>query len=160
MRLNIDKIRAVEWGRTYLWEVRFIGKSAPKAPFNDWFPAVHINENLATINTMQISAGTSTYEVPQSTTLFDITIDFVDDVNLTLEKWLTDWINSMVVDGRVQYLENCVRDLLVMKLGLDREPISTKSYRVFPSTALYFDGNSESAVPQYSCKFIIAGTTS
>jgi len=158
MRLNIEKLRTVEWGRTYLWEVRFSGKDGPSAPFNDWFPAVHVQEELATINTMQIQAGTNTYEIPQSTTLKDVTIDFLDDVNLTLAKWLADWINSMIVNGRVQFLESCVRTLIVQKLNLNRDPIQTSSYRVFPSTSFYFDGNSESATPQYSCKFIVAGS--
>jgi hypothetical protein len=154
---NINQIRAIEWGRTYLWDIKF--PDAP-APFNEWFPAVEIEENLATLESFDFEGFISTYKVPKSTTVFDLKVTFVDDIDHTLAHWLEEWINTdMLGEGNyILPLVDCCRKVMVAKLNLKRELIGhMKTYLVYPEGGLYFRGTSESGLPQEELTFIIAG---
>ena len=95
---GIEQLRSVEWGKNYLWSVRFQAKSPYdlKAPFDQWFPAIEIEENISTLISLPIEAYMATYKIPKSTSVFDVRLTFMDDLNHTVFDWLDDWVvNSL-----------------------------------------------------------------
>lgn len=152
-----SQIRQIPWGRTYLWDLRF--DDAPDR-FRDWFPASDVDENVATLNTKVIEGGLSTYEIPERSSAFDITITFYDDEDHSLLEWITDWINSTILNGEqwVAVLEQSVRRVDVVKLNSRRDVIKTSSYLVFPKGAINYRGTSDAGIPQYAVSFAIVGS--
>ena len=152
-----SQLGQIPWGDSWLWDLRF--DDAP-APFNNWFPASDVDENKLTLNTKTIEGGISTYEIPEKTAAFDITITFFDDENHTLLEWLSDWVNSIIFNGerRVAVLEQAVKRVDLIKMNSRRETIKEDSYLIFPKGSNNFRGTIDSAVPQYPVAFVIAGT--
>lgn len=160
----ITDLKEVEWGRQYLWDIQFPNADLP-TPFNTWFPASEIEENLATLETFQFEAYMSTYKVPKSTTDFDLKITFYDDQNYSVSNWITEWVNSYIlnldkVDYHIALLEEAVRAVDIKKMNARKEEVSLSRYFVFPTGGLYFNGTSESGAPQYTVEFCIAGSAS
>lgn len=153
---NVNQLRSVNWGGTWLWDIKF--EDMP-APFHDWFPAQDIEENVYSLESRQIEGYNSTYKIPKSTTVFDLKITFIDDELNTALRWLTVWVNSVILGGGtyVRPLDEVVRQVTIMKLTPDKVPVQTVSYYVYPEGAIYFHGTSDSGVPQYSVDFVIAG---
>jgi len=165
MYVTLEDIKSVEWSRSYLWEVQFLDGPLLEAEmpsnFQSWFPAIDVQENIATLTEMNIQAYISTYAVPQATTMFDVTITFVDDSDNSLSAWLVDWINFITEseDGTIKLLDESCLVMMVNKLKPDREVLTSNAYLVFPTGAIYYSGNSESGPVQYQVKFIVAGRT-
>ncbi len=161
---KIDQLRAndLEWGRTYLWDCWF--PNAP-APFNQWFPATEVEEGIATLTPHEFEGYLGSFKVPKSTTDQGLRLTFADDVNCTLCEWISYWINEWIFNGvsgtksRVRCLEDSVRQVHIMKLDLQRNPVKTSYYAVFPTGSVNFVGNSESGLPSYAVEFVIAGAT-
>ena len=157
--LTKSQVRAISWGATYLWDIRF--PDAP-APFNQWFPATDVEENLATLNTKPLELFISTYEIPLSTTLFDLKITFTDDVKHTIEGWISSWINTDILnDGSgITPLADCCKLVQLTKTNFQKEILKSASYWVFPKGALYFHGTSDASAVSNMVEFVIAGTAS
>jgi len=159
---SIEQLRAIEWGSSHLWDVKFptIGryKGAP-SPFDEWFPATEVKENRATLQSFDFQGILSTYKVPQISTLFDIELVFLDDVDETLIDWIEEWINVEILhNGRyIATIAEAVKPLMIAKLDRQREVIKTDLYLVYPEIALYFQGDSQAGNHQYSVPFIVAG---
>ena len=154
---NQSQIRGIKWGQTWLWDLQF--EKAP-APFNSWFPASDVEENKFTLNTKVIEGGISTYEVPEKTAAFDLTITFFDDEDHTLLEWLSTWVNSTILSGekRVAVLDQAVKRVDVIKLNSRRDTVKQNSYLVFPKGSINYRGTSDSGALQYAVPFMIAGT--
>jgi len=150
-----DQLRVVEWGRTYLWDIRF--PDAPW-PFSDWFPASEVTENRATLESQTFQSAWTTFRVPRNTTLFDLKVTFYDDDQHVLLSWLEEWINSTVTPSGTLPVGEVVRPVELIKYNSLREPLDVSRYMVYPEGGLYFTGTSQGAVPQYQVTFIIAGT--
>jgi hypothetical protein len=167
---NIDSIRSVEWGRSYLWDCKFgsgveVSPSSqikvPKYPFNTWFPATEVRENLFTLNSKEITGHLSTYKLPQSTSLFTVELTFIDDYKDSLSDWITEWVNKKVLGSDKGYLyplEEVVAPLYIAKLNLDRVPLHTAGYIVYPEGELFYHGQSEGGTHTYQVTFIIVGS--
>jgi hypothetical protein len=166
---DLSVVRGVEWGRAYLWDCKFgsgreVSPSsivpAPKKPFDTWFPATEVRENLATIQSKEFETHISTLKVPQSTSVFPIEITFIDDYKDTLSDWITDWINKKILgDGIFLYpLEEVVTALYIAKLKPDKSELHTSSYMVYPEGELYYEGKSENGLHTYQVTFISVGT--
>ena len=154
---SIDQIRSIEWSRSYLWDIRF--PDAP-SPFNEWFPAVDIEENTSILNSQEFNAGWTTFKIPYNTTLFDFKITFIDDVNHTLKSWLDNWINKEILsEGKgTKPIKEIVKPVEVIKYNINKEVQSMNRYLVYPEGGIYFNGSSEAEVLTYSVTFIITGT--
>lgn len=152
---DMDQLRSIEWGKTWLWEVRFTGEGAPPTPFNDWFPAVEVTENLFACDPLDIQYFNSKYQVPLSTSFFTIRVAFLDDINHTLESWIRDWVNKTIFPGNwTATLEECTRILQVIKLTNLRKPLKSRSYLVFPRGTVDFVGNTNPEVPRLDVEFV------
>lgn len=172
---DIRDLRKITWSKTYLWDISF--PEAP-APFNSWFPAIDVDENLATLNTYDFPGYLGSYKVPLSTSPFDIKVTFTDDINKTLSTWIANWINNEILNGNqtsyhVSTLEESVKELNLVKLNEAREPVkiyydnkkttvrpNPMVYLVYPEGPINDAGNSDSGLSQYSVSFIVAGTIS
>lgn len=154
---DLEKVRGIEWGRKYLWDIRF--DSAP-SPFDQWFPAIEVSEPTAVLESYKFDGFMSQYSVPLRSGLKKLSITFVDDVNQTLAKWMTDWINSKIQNnGRyVSSLSSSVKLVQILKLNSNRAIIDQSGYWVYPETEFKFEGSNDSAAPQYSVPFVIVGT--
>lgn len=156
---NIDQLRQIEWGRGHLWDIKFDG--AP-SPFNAWFPAIDIEENLYTLESYTFEGYGTQFKVPYKTTPFQITTIFPDDINNTLSTWLSDWVNLTILgNGTVSPLENSIKLVTIAKIGTiiqaTRKTIKINSYWVYPEGELMFHGSSDAEVPTYSATFVVVG---
>jgi len=156
MPVSIDKVRNIEWSRSYLWDVKF--PDAP-APFNDWFPAIDVELNLATLNSYEFQGGASTYKVPQLSSAFDLKITYVDDINDSLTRWISDWINADILseNNTLKPLKQIVKMVQIMTLDLDRTPLHVYSLWVYPEGSIYFHGDSNADPHTYTVDFVIVG---
>lgn len=152
-----DQISNINWGRSYLWDIRF--PSAP-APFNSWFPATDYVDNPLHSNSAVHQFYLKTYKTPQDSATPDIQITFADDVNGSLYKWLSDWYKFIYDDragGGVACLADSVRPLYVQRLNLNRSPIETKMLYVYPDGSVPDSWSSQSDGKVYTTSFVVAG---
>lgn len=157
---NIEQLRAVEWSSSYLWDIRFSGQSSPPRPFNKFFPAQDVEENLTTLESYQFDLNHKSVKIPHKSSLRTLQITFSDDEQNTLLSWLHEWIDGVIFNGNggsVAVLEEAVRRVDLVKMDARRDVIQTSSYWVYPEGPLTFSGTSEAKMHQYNIQFIIAG---
>lgn len=160
---NISQLRNVEWGKSFLWDFRI--PDAP-APFNRFFPAVDIEENLANLDSETFEAFNSTFKVPKSRTVKDVKVTFIDDVNGTGLSFFTQWMSNDIFKENEQFsttatLQEAAKQIIIQKLGPDRaDPILQSSYLVYPEGPLTFRGNSESGNVIHEVSLVVVGTLS
>lgn len=112
-KYGIDQMRSVEWGRKYLWAVRFLNAGrgigdVPPAPFNDFFPASDVEFPIVNLNSFNFELGQSGYRIPQRSESRQISITFFDDINSNLLKWFRDWIEIDILN-RGRFI-SCLND--------------------------------------------------
>lgn len=153
---DIEQIRAIEWGASYQWDIMI--PSAP-SPFDAWFPAADVDEDLANLETYAFDSSQHTFKIPRSGTQTNLRITFYDDVKHTLLYWFENWINNTILNhGKyVTPLLESVKLVQLTKLNSRREVMRTSSYFVFPEGPVQFSGKTQSDVNQYSVSFVIAG---
>lgn len=154
---ELQQVREVDWASTIDWDVRF--KDAP-APFNEWFPATDVEENIATMNNHSIEAHMSTYEFPLGSAIFDLQVTFIDDVLYTIHDYLADWINRGILNGGeyLTPLRRAVRHCEVVRTDGTGRVIYSAAYWVTPEGGINWQGNSSADVASNSMRFPIAGT--
>lgn len=183
---GIGQLRSVEYAKKYLWEVSFGGKGPdslpPPAPFAEFFPAIDVDMDEATLNPYQYDQYMSQYEVPHTSEARSITITFNDNDDNALFRWISDWINidilnhghfisALLDDHRVVSSRDPdspgtdsfgdvrgVMPLRKMKLSLlspGRSKVLTRSFLVFPKGKLVFNGSQQSAAQTYTITFVI-----
>lgn len=149
-------LRNVQWGAQYLWDIRF--PNAP-SPFNAWFPAVDVEENLFSLNTKEYELGHASYSHPIGHDSFDLKVTFNDDVKLTIHNWLTNWVRSRIFNNGlgIAPLDQCVEVVQLVKTDFRYRVLATASYWVFPRGVMYFSGTSTASPAQNQIEFVIAG---
>jgi len=165
-KVTINQVRSVEWGKSYNWDLRFT-EDQPDSPFDEWFPAIDVEEGIASLETFMVSdAFLSSYEIPMGTSPRTLRITFIDDAKHTLLSWMEEWVNSVVLNKRdhVSTLEKSVRTVMVRRTTGNGETIENKrigirSYYVFPKDTISYTGNSSSDLLTYSVTFAIAGVS-
>lgn len=159
---SIDELRTVQWDGSWLWDVQFTkggNGSLPPAPFNKWFPAVTISENRWSLNHRTIDAPFTEINIPESTTPFSISLEYVDSQDTILTNWLANWVNSEIMNG-MQYLtclKEATKQLTVVKLNYKREIVDSRIHLVIPQGESSYMGDSQSGLPQYSATFTVVG---
>ena len=154
MRLqSINTLRSQEWSRAYLWDIEF-------PTFGKFFPAVDVEENLATIQNQEYTFYQSTYKTPFRTTFADVKVTFIEYADHSVSKWLTEYINVKILgDGNfVQTVEDASIPCNIYKLNPDRSVLSVANYLVIPDGELSFHGSSDSATETVTLSFIITGS--
>ncbi len=154
---SLEQLRSIEWSSSHLWDIKF--ENVP-SPFDSWFPATDISLNEFALDPYNFTLATSTFEVPKSSTLFDLKVTFVDDIKLTISEWVSNWVNNEIfADGSVQTLEEAVKQVTIVKMDNRHEIIHgwPKSFWVFPKGSLYFNGKSTAEPHSDELEFVIAG---
>lgn len=151
-----SQIRQVQWGAEYLWELRF---PAAPSPFNQWFPATDVEENLWNLEEKQFELFMNTYGIPAGTSLLDLKVTFNDDVYHTIRRWLTQWVNTEILNNNrgITPVGNCCKLVQLSKMNFQKQPISTSSYWVVPKGSMYYTGSSQSNVLNSMVEFTIVG---
>lgn len=168
---DVEQMRKVEWSKSWLWDLRFPnpGPNANVAgnrglKLSSWFPATSVEVNTWTLDTQPFNIGMTTIELPKSTTLFNLKVGFVDDINLTVQKWVTAWVNDEILMGKtptqqgILCLEKAVKQVEVAKLTNKNELLELNTYWVYPKGAMYYKGSSDSQPMTDDLEFIIAAT--
>lgn len=159
---SLHQMRNIEFGKSYLWDIRF--PDVP-APFNEWFPATEVEDDVASIESFEVEAFDTTIKVPQKTSSKSLRITFVDDVNLTLLKFFKSWMKNEILNENqttryTSTLEESVKRIIIQKLDAAKNPVSEITYWVYPEEQLTFSGDSESGSRIYTMSFVKAGTAS
>jgi hypothetical protein len=179
-KYGMDRLRAVEWGRKYLWAIKFLERpssvgSIPPEPFNDYFPASDVTLEVSNLESYIITMGQSEYKVPIRNGSKTLNITFFDDKDSTLMKWLRDWIELDILnEGK---FISCLRDFhqvsdsfgvtrpvavyrtveLVQLTPFMEETGVRHVLHVYPESNLEFSGESMAAAITYSMTFSIVG---
>jgi len=159
---NIEKIRTVEWGHTYLWDARFLNPEPPK-PFNDWFPAATMDEDIFSLDSYAFDARGGAFSFPlRRGSIKKIDMTFFDDVNNTLLNWFETWVNEIIFNRKgslVSPLEECVRQITIVRLDHAKQPVGNpRNYWVYPEGKLTFRGDSSSSIRSFPISLVIVGT--
>lgn len=176
-KFGIGLLRNVEWGKKYLWSVRFFDP-APPVPFDSWFPASDITVPEANLNSFNFDQGQGSFKAPQRTDIKEISLTFYDDSNQTLLTWMKSWIAIDIMNNG-KYV-SCLKDdhlpeggaspygytrvypvrtMEVTKLDESLEPIKgqTQIYSVYPEGNIEFQGGSASESNIYTINFTVVG---
>ena len=163
---GIETLRAVKWSKSYLWDIIFLGavdfyKSAtygkPKAPFDTWFPATEVEVLDANIQVFDFSPPMRNLSVPKGSEVQRLSVNFVDDVDCTIQQWMAEWMNEQILNNGagVSPVTECLRTCIVYRLNNARKPIKGWRYNVFPTGELPWQGRSESAANEYKVDFVV-----
>ena len=155
---SIEQLRSVSWGNKYLWDIQF-NDSNLLAPFNTWFPALDVEEELAHVDSLSWEAGLTSFRVPQKTKSLSLKITFIDDNLTSLLTWITIWQNQSILNSGqyVSTVSTAARMVTILKLNSQRQTIVQTAYWVYPDGTITFMGNSEGGLQTYAVNFVIVG---
>jgi len=160
---NINQLRHVEWGKSFLWDFRI--PDAP-APFDQFFPAIDIEENLANLESFNFEGYNNSFKIPQKRTVKDVKVTFVDDYKNSGLSFFTQWVSNEIFRENERYsttatLQDAAKQILIQKLPSTRgDALLQSSYLVYPEGPLAFRGNSESGLLIHQVTLVIVSTIS
>ena len=145
-----------QWGSELLWDVRM--PDAPH-PFDTWFPASSVEENLYTLELKGFEFYNNTFSVPERTSEFDLKITFFDDVPRTILTWIRNWVNNEILnEGKlITPIKHAAKELLLVKSDYQLNELSRAHYWVIPNGAGHYTGGSSPNAATSEIDFIIVG---
>lgn len=159
--IELEQLRSVSWGASYLWDLRFPDEGSLPDPFKKWFPAQSVEEPLGDITSFDFDLFNGTYAVPKGFQKKELTVTFYDNSNHDLERWFEFWMNTIAAPDQkyTATLEESVKQLDISRLSLSGGPVTknsytqtdrqspgdvvTRSYWVYPNGTFSFSGDSE-----------------
>lgn len=159
--LDLEQMRSVDWATGIYWDIRFV--NAP-APFDQWFPAVDVEENIATLSNHTYEFYMSSFEFPLTSAIFDLQITFIDDVKHTVHEWIADWINNQILNNDkangpyLSSLRESVQHVEVVRLDADKKVLRSSAYWVTPEGSLNWQGASAPDPSTNTMRFPIHGS--
>ena len=156
---NIENLRAIDWGQKFLWDVKF--PDAP-FPFNDFFPASSVKEDLALIETFEFERYLTRFAIPKGTGLRKLSISFFDDNNYSLQTWIKNWMNKTILNQNyaIATLKTAVKDVIIVRQERTRkDDVISVAYSVFPFGLFSLDADSSSELIEYTVDFYIVGAS-
>lgn len=165
---DIQQVASVEWNRSYNWDVRFVKCStapAPPAPFDSWFPAVSVDLPSYNISSFTYSSPVMTHTIPQSCTTLNLPITFLDDHNLTLLRWVREWVEKDMLhmaeeNPYLGYISEVVRPLHLVRYKWEKfqkKNVDYRAYWVYPDGSLVESLASDSSTLQRTVTFQVTG---
>lgn len=155
-RVNMDLIRSIEWGKSYLWDFVIDDKDFPF----EWVPAIDVEEISSVVESDSIEGGQTSFKVPKTTGVKEVKITFIDDINHRVYSYFEKWLNTITMNDNmyVSTLEECSKLVQILRLDNDRKTVVKQSvYWVYPDGTLTFIGNSDSDKLQYQISFVVVG---
>ena len=160
---NIAQLRNIEWGKSFLWDFKI--PDAP-APFNEFFPAIDIEETLVSLESFSFEAHNNTFKIPQKRQVKDVKITFVDDYKNSGLSFFTKWMANDIFKENEKHsttatLQECAKQILIQKLPSTRgNALLLSSYLVYPEGPLAYRGNSDSGLLIHQVSLVIVATIS
>lgn len=168
--VGIGRLRSTEWAKKYLWELKFVNaisndqvqNPTPNSPFDEWFPAIDIEENVANLETLTKDVYGTNFSIPLKGSLKTMKITFLDDINHTVFNFMRNWINVEILNNGLytSTLEKSIKAVQVNQLNNARGMVESTTYAIFPQGSLTRVGSSSSDGQAYSMDFTIAGVLS
>lgn len=157
MPLSLVDLRSVQWSQSFRWEARFLDFPPP---FHRWFPATEVKENTYVITPYDITAGQSSYSLPKETTQFDLSITYMDDIVLDIERFMEYWTNTGILNhgAGVTPLRELVKNCEVVKYDNLNRLFYYALYRVYPKDSGFFSGTSTPGFHSNEISLVIAET--
>lgn len=155
---DIEQLRKVTWGTRYLWDIRFADPTIP-SPFNEWFPAVDVEEEVASLESYQFDTPQDVHKVPMTSNSLNMRVTFLDNENMVLFKWLQNWKNTIILNGGkyISTVSTAAKQVTILKLNHQRVIVAETTYFVYPEGVLAFTGDSSSDAVTYPVNFVIVG---
>ena len=152
------QIRQIEWGAKHLWDLQF-SEPSPPSPFNEWFPAVDVSENVYTMVLHDVQFYLSSFSLPKNTAEFDLSFTYTDDVELTLLRWFSAWVNEDILGNErlVKPLDLCKRTLALRYLNHNHDVLHESKYLVIPDGSGNYEGDGDGGAQQYQLQLKIVG---
>lgn len=97
---GITGIRSVDWGKTWLWTLKFleVGEAGLPRPFDEYFPAASVSLPVASLETMSVPWGQENYTFPIGSKSTEMSITFYDNEKGELLRWIKDWIDYDILN--------------------------------------------------------------
>ena len=154
--INIENLRAVQWDKSNLWDITI--DDMPTSPFTGWIPVNDVQ--LGFFGVSGESIGSTGLEIPYTRTVPTFNLSYYDDEELTITKFFTDWLKSMVSDDGydVMLLEDAQKKITIQKLNsvLD-EATQTWIFNAYPTGNIEYHGDSDGSLSVYSLTFTVSG---
>lgn len=159
--LTLNQFGSIEYGSQHLWAVMIAG--AP-APFNSWFPAKSVEEQVKGATVSSMSFGVDEISMLNGFNAISMRCEMLDDENATLENWIKAWQKAIATDpitGKpyigFRYIEEVLTKLTVTKYNWQKERISTTEYYVMPTGNTQLNRNDEPGVQILTVNFAVFG---
>lgn len=163
---DVNTVRNVDWGVSYNWDCQFLPPDNPPDPFDVWFPAVSIEENIVNVVPYQFASTMSSYALPQSSYIPDFRVTFHDDDIGTLYRWFQKWVNvdTFHFDMEAPYLTvlgDLVRAFRYIKYTFNengsRNIFSDRIFWVYPEGSLPDSGGSDPSLKTFTIMLRVCG---
>lgn len=154
--VNIDQVRAINWGRTDLWEVRFPNNPIPG--FSDWMPAYNYSRPVATLSRKEVRTPFQILmlPLPDADASPVIEMDMYDSEARDVLNWCIGWARSMSNQGVQQPLMQCVREVEFQLLDRGKNVLQSWSDLVFLIGEYKVEGKSVAEIPSVHVKLALA----
>lgn len=159
---SVSDLQNITWGSSTQWDIKFGTIESYGLPehFQKFFPAVSVNQTIATFDFANIEYLQAELEIPVASKARFVDIDFIDDANHSLEFWLTDWFTQIFPEGGkyISPIKTIARELLIAKLNRKKEQIRLDHHMVVPYRDMAYKGDSENQPQHFSARFLIVST--
>ena len=165
MPVGVEAVRGVQWGTDYDWELKFNKGSGLTKPFDEWFPAVEVDDALHDIESQSFDLANATASLPKGVAETPLRITFHDDYKGTLEKWLLAWMKKIADFNKgVLPLDESTKIVSINRLAPYSETVTglkkvldTKTYRIYPNGTFSDNKSQNSKAKVFSMEFKIVG---
>lgn len=162
----LKRMSDIEWSRGYSWDVYIT--PPPKAPFDQTkygLPVVEVQSDFSLMGeSVDLPLANSTYRAPIRKNFFDIKLVLLDSYNGVMETYFEEWMDkiyswdgSKYLNGKINYLDQCVRTIRITKLTSTKKELFTREYLVYPEANMSSFDNSTGAVRTFTVNLVIAG---
>jgi len=125
---NINQVREVEFAKSYNWDIKLFNSQQGKpvnplpTPFDQWFPAIDVEEDIADLESYTFTRYMNDYKVPYKTNPKEVRITFYDDHNHKLSAWLDTWINKEILNegNFISTLEDSVKFIQLARTTISK----------------------------------------
>lgn len=167
---NIEQVRVIgDWARSYLWDIKFFNPNIsnngvepfPLSPFDEWFPAVDVDEPFFDVNSQTFTFYNRPLNIPITQGGLKLNITFMDSENRVLTRWFKQWVEVFIFNNGeyVSTLSECLRKIAIRKLNHERQITEETVYFIYPDQTFGDSLKSDNALSQFTLSFTVAAYT-
>lgn len=157
MKLTHELIRGIAWGKSYLWEVCFPNDTIEG--FDGWFPATTVELPRWNIETHSQEFFMNSYEIPKSSGVKELKIEFIDTEKHIIHKWLRKWAETDILNkgSSISGIADIAKKVLIRHYDQSHNLIEDEEYYVIPKGSQFLGLNSDSASLTGMLDFTVVG---